>query len=136
MFASYDAVGNIAGETLTLPTGTDVQHFCYDEQDRLTWAGSVGTPSCTGTAISPGSLTSAQYTQTFSYDTLNRLTSGPLGSYTYGDTAHRDAATSVGTGSGQYTASYVNDVKKPDHVHMRWCLGVKKHSWWRIVPRA
>lgn len=102
---SYDAVGNIASETLTLPTGTDAQAFCYDEQNRLTWAGSVGTPPCTGTAITPGTLTSAQYTQSFSYDTLNRLTSGPWGSYTYGDSAHLHAATAVGTGSGQYTAS-------------------------------
>jgi hypothetical protein len=49
-------------------------------------------------------LTSVQYTQSFSYDTLNQLTSGPLGSY--GDAAHLHAATSVGSGSGQYTASY------------------------------
>jgi hypothetical protein len=34
-------------------------------------------------------------------DTLNRLTSGPLGSYTYGDTHHLHAATSVSSG---YTA--------------------------------
>jgi len=47
-----------------------------------------------------------QYTQSFSYDTLNQLTSGPLGSYSYGDAAHLHAATSVGSGSGQYTASY------------------------------
>jgi RHS repeat-associated protein len=103
---TYDAVGNIAGVTLTLPTGTDVQAFCYDEQNRLTWAGSAGTTPCTGTAITPGTLTSAQYTQSFSYDALNRLTDGPLGSYVYGDAAHLHAATSVGTGSGQYTASY------------------------------
>ena len=61
---SYDAVGNITSETLTLPTGTDTQEFCYDEFSRLTWAGSTGTPPCTGTAITPGTLTAAQYTQT------------------------------------------------------------------------
>lgn len=31
-------MGNISGETLTLPPGTDIQQFCYDEQNRLTWA--------------------------------------------------------------------------------------------------
>lgn len=50
-----------------------------------------------------GSLTSAQYTASYSYDTLGRLTSAPLGSYTYGDPTHLDAATAVGT---SYTASY------------------------------
>ena len=60
---SYDALGNISSETLTLPTGTDTQAFCYDDFSRLTWAGSTGTPPCTGTAITPGTLTAAQYTQ-------------------------------------------------------------------------
>lgn len=84
--------------------GTDQQQFCYDEQDRLTWAGSTGTPPCTGTAITSGTLpASAQYSANYSYDTLNRLTSSPVGTYTYGDSAHLDAATSVGSG---YTASY------------------------------
>jgi RHS repeat-associated protein len=84
-------------------TNTDNQVFCYDEQNRLVWAGSTGTPTCPR-AFVPGSLSSAYYTQTFSYDTLNRLTSGPLGSYSYGDTAHLHAATSIGTNT--YTATY------------------------------
>jgi RHS repeat-associated protein len=100
---SYDAASRVIGITTTLPQGTDVQAFCYDEQNRLTWAGSVGTPPCTGTAISPGTLTAAQYTQSFAYDTLGRLTSGPLGSYTYGSSQHVHAATSIGSG---YTATY------------------------------
>ncbi len=99
---SYDAVGNVVGVNTTLPEGTDNQAFCYDEMDRLTWAGSTGTPSCGG-SLSAGTLTSAQYTASYTYDTLDRLTSGPLGSYTYGDSAHLHAATSVGSG---YTASY------------------------------
>lgn len=37
---------------------------------------------------------------------MNRLTASPLGSYTYGDAAHADAATSIGSGSGGWTASY------------------------------
>ena len=44
----------------------------------------------------------APYTASYSYDALNRLTSSPLGTYTYGDPAHLHAATAVGSG---YTAS-------------------------------
>ena len=99
---SYDAVGNVSTVATTLSTGTDYQAFCYDEQDRLTWAsGAPGAIPCGGTN-GTGSLTSAYYTQSFSYDSLGRLTTGPLGSYTYGDGAHLHAATAVGS----YTASY------------------------------
>lgn len=100
---TFDAAGNVTQANTTLPAGTDNQAFCYDEQDRLTWAGSVGTPPCTGTAISAGTLTSAQYTNSFTYDNLGRLTSGPAGSYTYGDSAHLHAATAIGS---TYTAKY------------------------------
>ncbi|HLV98515.1 MAG TPA: RHS repeat-associated core domain-containing protein, partial [Ktedonobacterales bacterium] len=99
----FDAAGNVTSDTTTLPQGTDVQQFCYDEQNRLTWAGSVGTPPCTGTAITPGTLTSAEYTQSFTYDTLGRLTNGPLGAYTYGSSAHLHAVTTIGS---TYSASY------------------------------
>ncbi len=74
------------------------------------WAGSTGTPSCGGT-LTAGTLTSAQYTQTFAYDTLTRLTSitssgatgSSPGSYTYGDSAHLHAATAT---AGGYSATY------------------------------
>jgi RHS repeat-associated protein len=102
---TFDAAGNLTTLATTLSQGTDTQAFCYDDLNRLVWAGSTGTPSCGGT-LSAGTLTSAAYTATYSYDTLNRLTSGPLGSYSYGDSAHLDAATQAGMGSGQYTASY------------------------------
>jgi hypothetical protein len=46
--ASFGAAGNVATESMTLPAGTDTQSFCYDEQDRLTWAGAIGTPPSTG----------------------------------------------------------------------------------------
>ncbi|HKV85619.1 MAG TPA: Hint domain-containing protein [Ktedonobacterales bacterium] len=68
----------------------------------MTWAGSTGTAPCGNTPTS-GTLTAAQYSQGYSYDMFGRLTSGPLGSYTYGDPAHVHGATSIGSA---YTASY------------------------------
>jgi RHS repeat-associated protein len=100
---TFDAAGNVSTANASLTAGTDKQAFCYDEQNRLTWAGSVGTPPCTGTAISAGTLSAAQYTQTFGYDNLGRLNSGPLGSYAYGDAAHLRAVTAIG---GTYTSAY------------------------------
>jgi hypothetical protein len=100
----YDAASNVTAVATTLSAGTDNQAFCYDEQNRLVWAGASGTPSC-GTTLTAGTLGSANYTQTFAYDTLDRLTSGPLGSYSYGDSAHLHAVTSIGSGP-TYTATY------------------------------
>jgi YD repeat-containing protein len=49
----YDAVGNVASVTTTLPAGTDTQAFCYDEQNRLTWASAATeAPPCGGTLSS------------------------------------------------------------------------------------
>jgi YD repeat-containing protein len=98
----YDNVGNVTSVQTTLPAGTDNQVFCYDDLNRLTWAGSTGTPSC-GTSLTPGSLTSAAYTASYAYDTNNRLTTGPAGTYTDGNSSHVDALTSASSG---YTASY------------------------------
>jgi RHS repeat-associated protein len=100
---TFDTAGNVSTASTTMPAGTDNQSFCYDEQDRLTWASSAtATPPCGGTNTA-GTLSAAQYTQSFGYDVMGRLTSGPLGSYTYGSSAHVHAATSIGTG---WTAGY------------------------------
>jgi RHS repeat-associated protein len=102
----YDAASNVTAVNTTLAAGTDNQAFCYDELNRLTWAGASGTPNC-GTSLTPGSLSAASYTQLFTYDTLDRLQSGPLGSYTYGDAAHLHAATSIDNGAtNAYSARY------------------------------
>jgi RHS repeat-associated protein len=100
---TFDRAGNVSTASTTLASGTDNQAFCYDEQNRLTWAGSQGTPPCTGSAITAGTLSGATYTQSFAYDVLGRLTYGPQGTYSYGDGAHLHAATAIGSG---YTASY------------------------------
>jgi RHS repeat-associated protein len=100
---TYDGAGNVATASTTLAAGTDNQAFCYDEQNRLTWAGSTGTAPCTGAAVAAGTLAPAQYTQSFTYDPLGRLATGPLGSYGYADPAHVHATTAVGSG---YTATY------------------------------
>jgi hypothetical protein len=42
-------------------------------------------------------LTASQYSQSFGYDAMGRLTSGPQGGYTYGDPAHAHAATAIGS---------------------------------------
>jgi RHS repeat-associated protein len=98
---SFDPAGNVSTISSNLVGATDNQAFCYDEQDRLTWAASTGTAPCTGVPITTGTIPT--YSQTFAYDTLGRLTSGPLGAYTYGDPAHVHAATAIGS---TYSASY------------------------------
>jgi RHS repeat-associated protein len=100
----YDAVGNTLTTLTTLPAGTDHQAFCYDDLDRLTWAGAEGTPPCMG--LTEGTLTSAAYQQSYSYDVLDRFTAGPSGSgYTYGDANHIDAVTSAPNYSASYDAA-------------------------------
>jgi RHS repeat-associated protein len=95
---TFDGAGDVTLIAMTMPNATDNQTFCYDEQDRLTWAASTTTTnSPCGNNNTAGTLTAAQYSpQTFTYDVLGRLTSGPLGTYTYGDPAHVHAATAIG----------------------------------------
>jgi RHS repeat-associated protein len=104
-------VGSVLQLATTVPTTgggtqTDSQSFCYDAVSRLVWAGNSGTPSggdhC-GTA--PSGTTLSPYQQSFSYDGLDRLTGGPAGSLTYGDSNHVHAATTLGNFPNPY-ASY------------------------------
>jgi RHS repeat-associated protein len=100
---TFDGAGDVTSIATTMPGATDNQSFCYDEQDRLAWASAAtATPPCGGSNTA-GTLTAAQYTQTFSYDVLGRLTSGPLGTYTYGSSSHVHAATAIGTA---WTSAY------------------------------
>jgi RHS repeat-associated protein len=94
---TYDARSDLTALQTDVQGKTDYQAFCYDDQSRLIWASSAsGTIPCGGTN-SAGTLSGAQYTQSFTYDVLGRLTVGPLGNYTYGDGAHVHAATAIGS---------------------------------------
>src|SRR6266699_6276003 len=77
-----------------------------DALSRLIWAGNTGTPTggdhC-GNA--PTGTTLSTYQQSFSYDSLDRMASGPAGSVTYGDINHVHAATTLGSMPNPY-ASY------------------------------
>ncbi|WP_149403029.1 RHS repeat-associated core domain-containing protein, partial [Dictyobacter arantiisoli] len=107
---TYDNVGNTLNLSTTIPTvsggsQTDSQSFCYDALNRLVWAGDTGTPSggdhC---GLNPNGTTIAPYQQSSSYDALDRLTSGPAGTETYGTTPTH-GATTLSTVPNQY-ASY------------------------------
>jgi RHS repeat-associated protein len=100
---TYDNVGNVLQLATTVPTTgggtlTENQSFCYDAVNRLVWAGNTGTPTggdhCGNT---PSGTTLPTYQQSFSYDSLDRMASGPAGSVTYGDINHVHAATSLGS---------------------------------------
>jgi RHS repeat-associated protein len=107
---TYDNVGNVLQANTTVPTitggsKTDNQSFCYDTLNRVVWSGNGGT--ATGgdhCGLNPTGTTTATYQQPFSYDALDRLTTGPSGAMTY-DASHAHAAITAGSITGQY-ASY------------------------------
>ncbi len=86
---TYDPASDVTSLLTTLAAvpgasgsgGSETQNYCYNEQNRLVWAGNSGTPSggdhC-GNA--PTGTTLSTYQQSFSYDSLDRMASGPAGS--------------------------------------------------------
>lgn len=107
---TYDAIGNVTQLLTTIPTsggGTknDNQSYCYDDLSRLVWNGNNGTPTggddC-GSA--PTGTTIAYHHQAYSYDDLDRMTSGREGTYTYGDTSSIHAVTNLSDVPNQYAA--------------------------------
>lgn len=83
--ATYDAAGNIISLSSGVPAaggqcgGQDNQQFCYDEQDRLTWAGNSGTNPCTSQTVTGTTLpTGNAYTASYQYDTADRMTQSTL----------------------------------------------------------
>lgn len=127
---TYDAASNIINLSTTQAAipgitnsgGSEVQVFCYDEQNRLTWAGNSGTPpaSCSGNGAPSNTLNGAGYHTPYSYSNLGQITQGPYNGsgasqqYLYCDSNHPHALTAVDamgstctsqTGTN-YTASY------------------------------
>jgi RHS repeat-associated protein len=108
---TYDNVGNILGATTTVPTvssGTLTQSeaFCYDALNRLAWAGNTGTPTGGDHCMTaPTGTTLPTYQQAYSYDSLDRITSGDKGTVSYSDTNHVHATTTLGSLPNPY-ASY------------------------------
>ncbi len=100
---TYDAVNTVVGVQTSIGSQTDTQQFCYDDLSRLTWSDTSGTPPCSGTSITAGTLTGAQYQQSESYNVDGGLVSGPAGNYNYGDSSHPHAVTSTSNG---YSATY------------------------------
>ncbi|MCL4394288.1 MAG: hypothetical protein M1482_05700, partial [Chloroflexi bacterium] len=87
---AYDAVGNVTG--LTDGVRNESTTYEYDELDRLTSASIAGL-----------------YTQTWEYDAVGNITqrtdNGTQKNYTYGDPAHKHAATAVGGQNYSYDAN-------------------------------
>ncbi|HLZ57195.1 MAG TPA: RHS repeat-associated core domain-containing protein, partial [Ktedonosporobacter sp.] len=91
---TYDAASNItklattqvAVPGVTNSGGSETQVFCYDEQNRLVWAGNSGTPSCSGNGSTSVSGSIAAYSNSFSYTNLGQISQGSLagsGNYLY-----------------------------------------------------
>ncbi len=84
----YDLVGNITQVSdIASSSARKTVNYAYDNLYRLLTAST--------TAVATGT---SPYAQTFAYDVLGNITSGPSGSYTYAGTgyANPDAATSIG----------------------------------------
>jgi hypothetical protein len=89
---SYDPASNVISLATTHAAvpgqsgsgGSESQNFCYDEQNRLVWAGNSGTQpgagngTC-GTATLSNSLSGASYNNSYLYTHLDQLWQGPLG---------------------------------------------------------
>jgi RHS repeat-associated protein len=118
MLRTFDAAGNVTSISSAMPNaggvtgGQDNQQFCYDDLNRLTWAGNSGTNPCTNQAVTGTTIPNATYTASYQYDTSTRITqstltgalaSQPQGSYTY-DATHYHAVDAIGTSA--YTAWY------------------------------
>jgi RHS repeat-associated protein len=130
---SYDPGSNVISLSTTQAVvpgksgsgGSETENFCYNEQNRLVWAGNSGTqPSAgngtCGNGTLSNSLSGASYNNSFVYTHLGQIWQSPLNGgstqyqYLYCDSTHPHqltgvypAGTTCSSKSGQvYTSSY------------------------------
>ena len=130
---SYDPASNVISLSTTQAAvpgqsgsgGSETQNFCYDEQNRLVWAGNSGTQPAAGTGTCgsgtlSNTLSGASYSNSSVYTHLGQLWQGPLGGgstqyqylYCGSSTPHQltglyPLGTTCASKSGQvYTSSY------------------------------
>lgn len=134
---AYDPAGNVLSSTTSYAPvngvsgsgGSQTQDFCYDEQNRLVWAGNSGTVpaagsgTCGSASLHSGlSGTSATYSNSFVYTHLGQLYQAPINGgttqdqYLYCDSTHPHRLTGLytlgttcatkGTSNRVYTSSY------------------------------
>jgi RHS repeat-associated protein len=126
---SYDPGGNVTSLSTTQSAvtgqsgsgGSILENYCYDEQDRLVWAGNSGSQpgsgngTC-GSATLANSISGAAYSNGFVHTNLGSTWQGPLkGSatqyqYLYCDSAHPHQLTGVYTAGT--TCATKNDSNK------------------------
>src|SRR5579885_1502584 len=88
---SYDNASNVTSVSTTMATvsgqngsgGSETQNFCYDEQNRLVWAGNSGTqPGAGNGTCGSGTLATSfsggSYNTGFTYNNLGQIWQGPL----------------------------------------------------------
>lgn len=88
---TYDPVGNMTSASTTHAAvpgktgsgGSEAQNFCYNEQNRLVWAGNSGSQPAAGngtcgSATLSSSLNGASYNSAFVYTNLGQISQAPL----------------------------------------------------------
>src|SRR5713226_7310736 len=87
---TYDPASNVTSLATTqaaVPNttnsgGSETEAFCYDEQNRLVWAGNTGTPPAAGNGTCGSgpnnNLSGAGYSNAYVYTHLGQLWQGPL----------------------------------------------------------
>jgi RHS repeat-associated protein len=111
---NYDAAGNVVSLTTTQASvpgqsssgGSETENFCYDEQNRLVWAGNSGSQpgaghgTC-GSGTLANTLSGASYTNTFASTNLGQLWKAPVNGtggyqqYLYCDSSHPHQLTGI-----------------------------------------
>lgn len=120
---TYDNVGNVSSRASTHATvsgasgsgGSEVQNFCYDEQNRMVWGSNAATGTATsgqtcGTTAVQTAL-GGSYTHSYAYTHLGQLWQGPLNGggtqqqYLYCSSGHPHQVTALSASGGNPTCS-------------------------------